>query len=321
MRDRLTLIIAITALVVAVLGATPFGEAAYNAVVPSNSVGSAQLRNGAVTEAKLRGDAVTSGKVKNRSLKAIDFATGQIPAGPAGPKGDKGDKRQQGRHGAERRVFGRFARPIGIPCRNANSGGDAANPRRGQIPALGEELAQQTTSRAADTVHVFSRCGRGEGPQLRECSYRTAADNDKHPRDRGQGGNDSQPQLHRLGRGNGEQLEDRRDQGREPDNQHRLEAAATLSRSARSAGSGSSGEERRKARRVAGLPESAVYPSTALSATGSSNHLFKREPGAQSSCCTRARNQGHSSGQVATRGPPIRALRPSESAFACRSDR
>jgi hypothetical protein len=92
MRDRLTLIIAITALVVAVLGATPFGEAAYKAVVPSNSVGSAQLRNGAVTEAKLRGDAVTSGKVKNRSLKAIDFASGQIPAGPAGPKGDKGDK-------------------------------------------------------------------------------------------------------------------------------------------------------------------------------------------------------------------------------------
>ena len=96
MRDRLTLIIAITALVVAVLGATPFGEAAYNAVVPSNSVGSAQLRNGAVTEAKLRGDAVTSGKVKNRSLKAIDFATGQIPAGPAGPKGDKGDNGSKG---------------------------------------------------------------------------------------------------------------------------------------------------------------------------------------------------------------------------------
>ncbi len=101
MRDRLTLIIAITALVVAVLGATPFGEAAYNAVVPRNSVGSAQLRKGAVTEAKLRGDAVTSGKVKNRSLKAIDFATGQIPAGPAGPKGDKGDKGSKGDRGSK----------------------------------------------------------------------------------------------------------------------------------------------------------------------------------------------------------------------------
>ena len=224
MRDRLTLSIAITALVVALLGATPFGEAAYNAVVPSNSVGSTQLRNGAVTEAKLRGDAVTSGKVKNRSLKVIDFATGQIPAGPAGPKGDKGDKGQgqQGRHGAKRRVFGRVARPIVIPCRTPNSGGDAADPRRGQIPSLGEELAQQTNSRAADTVHLLSRRGCGEGPQLRECPYRTSADNDKYPRDRCQGGNDRQPQLLRLGRGNGERLENRRDQGREPDNQHRL---------------------------------------------------------------------------------------------------
>ncbi len=89
MRDRLPLILSMTALLVAVLG-TPLGEAAYNAVVPKNSVGAQQLRNGAVTNAKLRGDAVTSGKVKNRSLKAIDFAEGQLPAGPPGPKGDKG---------------------------------------------------------------------------------------------------------------------------------------------------------------------------------------------------------------------------------------
>ena len=77
MRDRLPLVISITALVVAVLGSTPLGRAAYDAVVPNNSVGALQLRNGAVTEAKLRGDAVTGGKVKNKSLKAIDFADGQ----------------------------------------------------------------------------------------------------------------------------------------------------------------------------------------------------------------------------------------------------
>ncbi len=96
MKNRLPLVISIAALVVAVLGATPLGQAAYNAVVPANSVGALQLRNGAVTEAKLRGDAVTSGKVKNRSLKAIDFAVGQLPAGPAGAKGDKGDKGDPG---------------------------------------------------------------------------------------------------------------------------------------------------------------------------------------------------------------------------------
>ena len=100
MRDRLTLIIAITALVVAVLGTTPIGEAAYNAVVPKNSVGAQQLRKGAVTSVKIRGDAVTSGKVKNRSLKAIDFKLGQLPAGAVGAKGDKGDKGEKGDAGA-----------------------------------------------------------------------------------------------------------------------------------------------------------------------------------------------------------------------------
>jgi hypothetical protein len=99
MRERLPLVISITALVIAVLGTTPLGEAAYNAIVPPNSVGAIQLRNAAVTNAKLRGDAVTSGKVKNRSLKAIDFAPGQLPAGPPGPKGDKGDKGTKGDKG------------------------------------------------------------------------------------------------------------------------------------------------------------------------------------------------------------------------------
>ncbi len=99
MRERLPLILSATALIVAVFGSTPLGEAAYNAVVPQNSVGAQQLRNGAVTNAKLRGDAVDSGKVKNRSLKAIDFALGQIPAGQAGAKGDKGNKGDAGAPG------------------------------------------------------------------------------------------------------------------------------------------------------------------------------------------------------------------------------
>jgi hypothetical protein len=99
MSDRLPIILSATALLVAVLGATPIGEAAYNAVVPNNSVGAQQLRKGAVTNVKIRGDAVDSGKVKNRSLKAVDFAEGQLPAGAAGAKGDKGDKGDQGAPG------------------------------------------------------------------------------------------------------------------------------------------------------------------------------------------------------------------------------
>lgn len=99
MRDRLPLVLSATALLVSVLGATPLGQAAYNAVVPRNSVGALQLRNGAVTNAKLRGDAVTSGKVRNHSLKAVDFRPGQLPAGTKGDKGDRGPKGDKGDKG------------------------------------------------------------------------------------------------------------------------------------------------------------------------------------------------------------------------------
>ena len=99
MRDRLPLVLSTTALIVALFGSTPLGQAAYNAVVPKNSVGAQQLRSGAVTNAKLRGDAVTSGKVKNGSLLSSDFKAGQLPTGPSGPQGTKGDKGDTGAPG------------------------------------------------------------------------------------------------------------------------------------------------------------------------------------------------------------------------------
>lgn len=59
------------------------GGTGYAAVaLPNNSVGTSQLKKSAVTSAKIR----------DRSLKAVDFAAGQIPAGPAGAKGATGDK-------------------------------------------------------------------------------------------------------------------------------------------------------------------------------------------------------------------------------------
>ena len=115
MRDRLPVVLSTTALLVALFGATPLGEAAYNAVVPKNSVGAAQLRKGSVTNAKLRGDAVTSGKVKNRSLKAVDFALGQLPAGPAGPQGEKGDAGSNGAPGVSGYEFVRVTKTHDAP--------------------------------------------------------------------------------------------------------------------------------------------------------------------------------------------------------------
>jgi hypothetical protein len=57
------------------------GGASYAAVkIPKNSVGNTQLRK----------DAVTSAKVKDRSLLATDFRTGQLPRGATGATGATG---------------------------------------------------------------------------------------------------------------------------------------------------------------------------------------------------------------------------------------
>src|SRR6185437_15154567 len=71
------------ALVVACLAlAISLSGAAYavSTALPRNSVGTVQLRN----------NAVNSAKVRNATLRAADFAPGQIPAGPAGPQGPPG---------------------------------------------------------------------------------------------------------------------------------------------------------------------------------------------------------------------------------------
>jgi hypothetical protein len=86
---KLPIILSTTALVVAVLGATPLGEAAMN-TVGRNSVGTIHLRN----------NAVTSVKVRNGSLLRADFRAGQIPAGPAGATGPAGPAGPQGPPGA-----------------------------------------------------------------------------------------------------------------------------------------------------------------------------------------------------------------------------
>ena len=86
-------VLALTALFVAL------GGVSWAAVtLPADSVGKRQLKR----------DAVTSEKVANGSLKASDFAAGQLPAGergpagptgpagPAGPAGERGDRGETG---------------------------------------------------------------------------------------------------------------------------------------------------------------------------------------------------------------------------------
>ena len=110
-KSKITTIVAITALVIAVFGATPLGQAAGRLVLPKNSVGAAQLKKNAVSGKKLATnavsgtkigkDAATEMKVKDGSLLTADLAAGQLAAGAKGPKGDPGLRGPTGDPGAK----------------------------------------------------------------------------------------------------------------------------------------------------------------------------------------------------------------------------
>jgi hypothetical protein len=66
---------------------------AWAATLPRNSVGTGQLKRHAVRAPDIGRGAVISRAVRNRGLRAIDFARGQLPQGPqglAGPPGAQG---------------------------------------------------------------------------------------------------------------------------------------------------------------------------------------------------------------------------------------
>lgn len=81
---RLSLVVALLALVVAVSGTAVAGVA-----LARNSVGTKHLKNGAVT----------AKKVKDGTLTARDFAAGTLLQGPAGPAGPPGSPGAQGEPG------------------------------------------------------------------------------------------------------------------------------------------------------------------------------------------------------------------------------
>jgi hypothetical protein len=89
MKNRLPLILSIAAVAIAVLGATPVGNAAQHLIFPAHSVGTRELKD----------DAVVGAKVKDGSLLAKDFKHGQLPAGPQGAQGPQGPQGPQGKQG------------------------------------------------------------------------------------------------------------------------------------------------------------------------------------------------------------------------------
>jgi hypothetical protein len=130
------------------------GGTGYALTIPKNSVGSKQLRK----------NAVTGVKVKSRSLRASDFARGQLTAGPrgapgaaggpgltgpAGPAGAKGERGLPGVVGAvtvERRDFGLpdgNAAGMSVPC----PGGTRAVGGGSEIAAITSDDVHATVSR------------------------------------------------------------------------------------------------------------------------------------------------------------------------------
>ena len=111
MQSRVQSALSVCALVVAVLGWTPLGEAAREAVFPPNSVGTLELRDNAVVSAKIRNGSVTGldvqkgtltgAHVKAGTLQARGQLTGPEVRGEEGDKGDKGDKGQKGDKGPQ----------------------------------------------------------------------------------------------------------------------------------------------------------------------------------------------------------------------------
>ena len=90
---RLPAILAATALLVAVLGATPLGHAAGTLVLPKNSVRSAQVVNGSL-------QAVDLSKKARSTLKGAPGTQGPRGAvGPAGAPGQRGATGPQGPRG------------------------------------------------------------------------------------------------------------------------------------------------------------------------------------------------------------------------------
>jgi hypothetical protein len=100
MRQRLPIVVSTTALIVAVLGSTQVGEAAWNQVA-RGSVGTPQLKRNAVTSSKLAPSSVRTAHVVNGSLLVDDFKPGQIPQGPKGDKGERGERGPVGISGYE----------------------------------------------------------------------------------------------------------------------------------------------------------------------------------------------------------------------------
>jgi hypothetical protein len=125
-RPALPTVLSATALVVAVFGATPVGQAARD-VIPAFARNAGKVDGIDASRAPRAGYLLALGK--NKKFPASVIGVG--PAGPAGPKGDKGDKGDTGAQG-----------PVGVS---------------GRVMVLKSSLSNSSSTRA-----VLAQCPAGK---------------------------------------------------------------------------------------------------------------------------------------------------------------
>jgi hypothetical protein len=85
------------------------------------------LPRGSVGPKQLKPNAVLTGKVANGSLRAIDFATGELPTGPQGPAGAQGLQGPAGERGPEGPVGPAGGPFASVNVRHVAAAGDLAD--------------------------------------------------------------------------------------------------------------------------------------------------------------------------------------------------
>ena len=146
MRQRTPIVLSGAALVVAVLGATPLGNAAVHAVVPfAKQAGNAAKLNGhrsSLSGARLTVPVVGKNGKLPKSIGAV---------GPQGPQGTKGDPGQKGDAGPIGPSDGYFDSNDGDITLNA---GPATRVGTVQVPGAGSYVLWGKAVFAADAGHV-----------------------------------------------------------------------------------------------------------------------------------------------------------------------
>jgi hypothetical protein len=135
--------------------AIALGGTSYAAItLPRNSVGTTQIKPRAVKSSDLGASSVSSGKVRDRSLRALDFALGQLPSGPTGPAGPAGAAGATGATGPTG-VVGTLTvirEDVAVPDTGASTGVQATCPAGQRIVSGGYTLAESAATDVNTTV-------------------------------------------------------------------------------------------------------------------------------------------------------------------------